>query len=434
MSHIDTLIFTLAVTLGLGGIAFVLNYRTRISTVPVLLILGILAGPITSLINHSQAQHLFDLVRVFGLVTILFAEGHSLQWPLLRRHFGAVLALDTVGLVITAAVGGMAFAWLFDAPLLIGLLFGAIISATDPATLVPLFKLNPVDRDTETVIVTESIFNDPLGIVLTLLVVAMVLPDSSMAHPIALIGSWIGSWNGSTILAAVLYFLYVTLLSVGLGVALGALTHWLAEHYSIEEFAVLMGLSMAFGGFVLGDLLGASGYLVATTIGIVMGNHHYFFRRESSTDNAHVEEFIGGSRDFQNIASSMATVLIFVLLGASLELNSMGGVVLPAAVVALLIVFIARPASVFPILLPFGWRPRRALFVALEGPRGVVPAALAGLPLALGQQYHNALLLHWGPVILGAVLVTVLISVALETLWMDRLKHVLLDKSPDSPE
>ena len=135
------------------------------------------------MIATRQAHRLFDLVRVFGLVTILFAEGHSLKWPTLRRHFRSVLLLDTVGLVATAALAGLAFVWLFGAPLLVGLLFGAIVSATDPATVVPLFRRNPIDRDTETLLVAESILNDPLGIVLTLLMVALLHPHCHMAHP-----------------------------------------------------------------------------------------------------------------------------------------------------------------------------------------------------------------------------------------------------------
>ncbi|MCB1874641.1 MAG: cation:proton antiporter [Chromatiales bacterium] len=422
MSTIDTLSFTLALTLALGGLAFAFNYRTRISTVPVLLILGILAGPALKLIDHRQAAHLFDQVRVFGVVAILFAEGQSLQWPLLRRHLKTVLLLDTLGLLITAALAGLAFCWLFDAPLFIGLLFGAIVSATDPATLVPLFRFSPIDRDTETLIVAESIFNDPLGIVLTLLLVALILPSSDLARPVEMLATWAG-----TPLATVLYFLYVVLSALVLGVVLGAVTHWLAERFAMEEFAVLMGLSVALGGFVLGDVLNSSGYLVATVVGIVMGNHRHFFRHESAAQAAQVEEFLGSSRDFQNLTSSLATVLIFVLLGASLEPAAISAALLPALGVSVLLIVLIRPLSVLPVLLPLGWKPKPSLFVALEGPRGVVPAALAGLPLALGQQYNNPLLTHWGATLLSAVLVTVVTSVALETLWMDRLKRSLLE-------
>ncbi len=424
MSATDTLSFTLAIVLGFGGLAFAFNYRTRISTVPVLLVLGILAGPVSGLIEQEQARQLFDQVRVFGLVAILFAEGHALQWPLLRRHFKAVALLDTLGLLMTAALAGLGFAWLFGAPLLVGLLFGAIVSATDPATLVPLFRLDPIDRDTETVIVAESIFNDPLGIVLTLLVVALILPQSTAAQPIALLAAW-----AAPPMAALLYFLYVTLVSIVLGVVLGRLTHWLAQRcFASGEFAVLIGLSMAFGGFGLGDAIGASGYLVATVIGIVMGNHRHFFSGGDSVLAEQVDEFLGAGRDYQNLTSSLATVLIFVLLGASLQAHGIGPSLPPALALALGIVLLVRPVAVLPVMLPLGWSARRALFVALEGPRGVVPAALAGLPLTLGQQYQNALLLQWGPSILNATLVTLLVSVTLETLWMNQLKAILLER------
>ncbi|MGA7981068.1 MAG: sodium:proton antiporter [Chromatiaceae bacterium] len=422
MSHIDQLSYTLAMVMGLGGLAFALNYKTRISTVPVLLLLGVLAGPVAGLIDRSEAGDLFGAVRVIGLVAILFAEGHSLEWPLLRRHLKAVTLLDTLGLALTAVLAGLAFSWAFDAPLLVGMLFGAIISATDPATLVPLFRNSRIDQDTETLIVAESIFNDPLGIVLTLVVVALVLPGSDTAHRITLIAAHTGP-----LAAAVLYFLYDVVLSLTLGAALGIATRWVATRLAMQEFAVLLGLSVALGGFVLGDVLGASGYLVATSVGIVMGNHRFLFSGESPGEARRVEDFLNAGRDFQNLASALATVMIFVLLGASLDPTALGNGLVPAVLVAIGVMLVARPLAVLPLLASLGWPIRRSLFVALEGPRGVVPAALAGLPLALGQQYHDDLLLHWGPMILTTTLVTVLLSVTLETVWVDTLKHRLLE-------
>lgn len=422
MSRIDALSFTLSMVMALGGLAFALNYKTRISTVPVLLLLGVLAGPVSGLIDQTQAGDLFDPVRVIGLVAILFAEGHSLRWPELRRQLSAVALLDTLGLLITAALSALAFMVLFQAPPLIALLFGAIVCATDPATLVPLFQTNPIDKDTETLIVAESIFNDPLGIVLTLLVVALVLPGSDIAHPFTMISAHTGP-----AVAAVLYFLYDVVLSLVLGAVLGVAIHWLATRLAMQEFAILLGLSVSLGGFVLGDVLGVSGYLVATGVGIVMGNHDYFFRRENSKQSRSVERFLDAERDFQNLASALATVMIFVLLGASLDTGHLNDHLGAALATALAVVFLARPLAILPLLRPLGWSTRKALFVALEGPRGVVPAALAGLPLALGQQHHSNLLLQWGPAILSATLVTVLVSVTLETLWTKRLSVELLN-------
>lgn len=427
MSRIDLLSFTLALVMGLGGLAFALNYRTRISVVPLLLVLGVLAGPVSGLIDRQQASDLFDLVRVIGLVAILFAEGHSLQWPLLRRQLAAVTLLDTLGLVVTAGIAALLFCLLFQAPPLIGLLFGAIVSATDPATLVPLFRNAPIDPDTETLLIAESIFNDPLGIVLTLLVVALILPGSDTAHPIHLISTYTGPTA-----AAVLYFLYDVLLSLLLGAVLGIATLRIATRLAMQEFAVLLGLSVSLGGFVLGDVLGASGYLVATGVGIVMGNHRHLFPRAEEAQQRNVERFLDAGRDFQNLASALATVMIFVLLGASLQFALFETDLAAATAVALSLVFLARPLAVLPLLTALKWPFRRALFVALEGPHGVVPAALASLPLTLGHQYHNPLLLRWGGPILSATLITVLISVTLETLWAKRLRHRLLE-GPEEP-
>lgn len=139
-------------------------------------------GPVLGAINREMAHYIFNYIRVFGLVIILFTEGQELKWPLLKKHMVTIGLLDTVGLLVMATVVAFIFSWFFHFPFIVGFLFGAIISATDPATLIPLFKQNKVNEDIETVIVTESIFNDPLGIVLTSLAIAFILPTAQSAH------------------------------------------------------------------------------------------------------------------------------------------------------------------------------------------------------------------------------------------------------------
>ncbi|MGC8707493.1 MAG: cation:proton antiporter, partial [Athalassotoga sp.] len=167
LSHVDLIVFSLVVVMTLGFITFFLSKKVNISSIPILIVLGIIFGPVLGFIGRGNATTLFNYVRVIGLVIILFAEGHNLKWPLLKKHMATIGILDTIGLFVTAIVAGLFFSLFFHLPFLAGFLFGAIISATDPATLIPLFKQNKVNENIRTVIVTESIFNDPLGIVLT---------------------------------------------------------------------------------------------------------------------------------------------------------------------------------------------------------------------------------------------------------------------------
>ncbi len=113
----------------------------------------------------KTARMLFYYVRAFGLFLVLFAVGFSLRLVVPRRHKLVMGILDTLGLLGTALLSGWFFSWAFHVPFPAGFLFGAVVSGTDPATLIPLFKHHRVPEDIETMIVTKAIFNGPLAII-----------------------------------------------------------------------------------------------------------------------------------------------------------------------------------------------------------------------------------------------------------------------------
>ncbi|MGC8612451.1 MAG: cation:proton antiporter [Athalassotoga sp.] len=422
LSHVDLIVLSLVVVMTLGFITFFLSKKVNISSIPILIVLGIIFGPVLGFIDRGNATTLFNYVRVIGLVIILFAEGHNLKWPLLKKHMATIGILDTIGLFVTAIVAGLFFSLFFHLPFLAGFLFGAIISATDPATLIPLFKQNKVNENIRTVIVTESIFNDPLGIVLTVLAVALAVPQASSAQFIEAIAKYTTLYP-----AAVIFFLYEIGISVVIGVILGIVGYWIARKLKIDTFPEIYALALAFGGFVIGEWAQASGYLVATTIGIVWGNHDIFFKKNGESKK--FGDLMESELHFNEILSDFATVFIFILIGATVDLNVFGSALIMGSIVALIVVFVARPIAGLTLLPLRKWSAKEYLFISLEGPRGVVPSALAGLPLSLGIMYKNPVLTQWGEVILAATVITVLESVIIETLWVRPLSKRLLKDS-----
>lgn len=425
MSYIDSLLLALTLAMTLGVVAFLVAQKTKISFVPILIVLGLIFGPVVGFINRDIAHHLFDYVRVFGLVVILFTEGHNLKWRLVRKHLATIGVLDTVGLFVTAFVAAAFFSLFFHVPFMAGFLFGAIISATDPATLIPLFKQHRVREGMRTILVTESIFNDPLGIVLTILAVALLVPQAPSAKLVETIAHYTTLYP-----AAVIYFLYVVILSIGIGVALGLVGYRLMEWLKLDLYPEVYSLALAFGGFLIGEWLHTSGYLVAAVIGMVMGNTETLFSRTKPSPD--VLSTIKDEVHFNEILSNFATILIFILLGASLDLKPLASHVLMGAAIAAVVILIARPLAGLAVkpLERRSWR--EYLFISLEGPRGVVPAALASLPLTLGKTYHNPQLIAWGEMILAATVVTVLLSVIVETVWVSVMNRKLLE--PGSSE
>ncbi len=421
MVTMDIVAQVLVIVLASGIVAMLISRRFNISYVPLFIIAGIIFGPLALLLPRNVARELFDYVRVFGLVMILFTEGHNLSWRLLRRNFPTISILDTVGLVITALLAAWFFSWVFHAPFLIGFLFGAIISATDPATLIPLFRQYRVKQDIETTIVTESIFNDPLGIVLTAVAVAMLLPQAS--------GGLFANFSGHMGVygAAVIYFLYEVIVSIIIGIAVGIFGYWFIKKTRIFEFPEIevFSLLLAFSGFLIGESLQASGYLAATVTGIILGNYKVFGKREKPHIIDKIMRAIEKEVHFNESIAAIATIFIFVLLGASLNLKPLVQNLWGGVLVAYFIMLIARPIAALPILR--WWSAREYLFIAFEGPRGVVPSALAALPLSLALKYHSSTLtVYWGEVILATTVITVLASVITETLWVPFLKSKLL--------
>ncbi|NJE48849.1 sodium:proton antiporter [Thermococcus sp. 9N3] len=418
---VDVIARVLVAVLGSGIIAMLISRRYNISYVPLFIIAGMILGPIATLMPRNVAHELFDYVRVFGLVMILFTEGHNLSWKLLKRNLPTIATLDTVGLLITALLSAWFFSFVFHAPFLIGFLFGAIISATDPATLIPLFRQYRVKQDIETTIVTESIFNDPLGIVLTAVAIAMLVPQAS-GGLFASLSSHINVYG-----AAVMYFLYEVAVSIAVGIAVGAFGYWFIKKTRIFEFPEIeiFSLFLAFSGFMIGESLQASGYLVATVTGIILGNYKVFSRKEKPQVLNRVMKAIEKEVHFNESLAAIATVFIFVLLGASLDLKPLAENLWGGILVAYFIMLVARPIAALPILK--WWGPKEYLFIALEGPRGVVPSALAALPLSLAMKYQSSTLtVYWGEVILAVTVITVLASVITETIWVPFLKSKLL--------
>ncbi|WP_297092131.1 sodium:proton antiporter [Thermococcus sp.] len=417
----DVIARVLIAVLGAGIISMLLSRRFNISYVPLFIVFGMVLGPITMWMPREVAHELFDYVRVFGLVMILFTEGHNLSWRMLKRNMSTIVTLDTVGLLITALLSAWFFSWVFDAPFLVGFLFGAIISATDPATLIPLFRQHRVKQDIETTIVTESIFNDPLGIVLTTVAIAMFVPQAS-GGIFASLSSVAGLYGG-----AFLYFLYEVVVSIAVGFVLGMFGYWFIKKTSLFEFPEIeiFSLLLAFTGFFLGESLQASGYLVATVTGIVLGNYKIIGKRENPAIMDRVLRAVEKEVEFNESLAAIATVFIFVLLGASLNLDLLTGNILKGVLVAFFIMVVARPLAALPLLR--WWSPREYLFIALEGPRGIVPSALAALPLSLAMKYPGGeLSVYWGDVILATTVIVVLASVITETLWLPFLRTKLL--------
>src|SRR4029453_448849 len=114
-----------------------------------------------------------QIILLFGAIYILFDGGASLRFNVLQQVWITIVVLATVGVVITAAITGIAAYYILGVPLIVALLLGATPPSPDPATLVPIFQQVKIrDRVAQTV-VSESAFNDATGAITTFGVLAV---------------------------------------------------------------------------------------------------------------------------------------------------------------------------------------------------------------------------------------------------------------------
>jgi cell volume regulation protein A len=182
--------------LTIGTLIGFLAQKIRIPDVALFLIVGMLIGPqALGLIDIKADSALNQIILLFGSSYILFDGGASLRFNVLKQVWITIVVIATVGVVITAAITGIAAYYVFGVPLLVALLLGATLASTDPATLVPIFRQVRIrDRVAQTVM-SESAFNDAMGAIITfgILAVAMGTGEFSFASP-----CWICSSNPSS--------------------------------------------------------------------------------------------------------------------------------------------------------------------------------------------------------------------------------------------
>jgi cell volume regulation protein A len=384
--------------LAVGTIAALLAQKVRIPDIAVFLVVGIAIGPqALDLIEIKADSALNQIILLFGASYILFDGGASLRFHVLKQVWITIVALATVGVIVTAAITGLAAHYIFGIPLIVALLLGATLASTDPATLVPIFRqIHIRDRVAQTVI-SESAFNDAMAAVITfgVLAVAMGSGEFSLAN-------------------SVLDLLKQSAIGMVAGVALGYLAALLIAHERwsfLAEYAPVVTLAAVIGAYFAAAGLQASGFMAVFMFGIVLGNKQSFGFKMETGEAQKLDEFV-------LTTAFIMRLFIFILLGAQVDFALMGRYGFGGVAVVIMLMLVARPATVFLC----AWPDRRArwsfaelLFMCWTRETGVIPAALAGL--LLGIKAPGAQMI--ASVTFIAILMTILIQ-APSTRWLAR--------------
>ena len=382
--------------LAVGTVTGLLAQKIRIPEVALVLLAGMLIGPESlGWIDIKADSALNQILLLFGASYILFDGGASLRFDILKQIWITLVALATVGVVITAAVTGIAAYLVLGGPLTVALLLGATLASTDPATLVPIFQQVKIrDRVAQTV-TSESAFNDATGSILTFGVLAVAMGTGEFS-----------------LMASVLDLLWQSVVGILAGLVLGYLAAVLIAHERwafLMEYAPVVTLMAVIGAYFAATGLQASGFMAVFVFGVVIGNKDALGFTMEEGEQQKLEQYV-------MTTAFIMRLFIFILLGAKVDFALMNQYLLGGVVVIAVFMLVARPLTVFLCALPdrrARWTLNEMLFMCWTRETGVIPAALAGL--LLGMKAPGAHMI--ASVTFIAILMTILIQ-ATTTKWL----------------
>lgn len=324
-------ILTLALMLGAGLLAEVIADALRLPRMIALLVAGAILGPaVTGWIDVPLDSIAAQLILTLGVSIILFHGGLGLSIDILRRVAVGLGLLVVPGVIVTAVIVGLIAALVFDIPVEVGLLIGAVLAPTDPAILIPLFERLGVRPKVAQTVIAESAFNDPIGAVLALTFAGIALHGSEgVADPI-------------------LDFLEEIAISTAIGIAIGIVLALVVSRRRggiWRESAAIAVVAIIAALYYIEDSAGGSGYLGVFLAGLIVGN----------MDKLRLGMHGAQERSMRIVIEQMASVmviLIFVTLGASLPWSDLADDWGPALAVVATLILIARPLVVALCLAP----------------------------------------------------------------------------------
>ncbi|CAN5240209.1 potassium/proton antiporter [soil metagenome] len=348
----------LYVALLIGGLVLLASIiGTRVATrvgFPALLfflLVGVVLGEDVLGLDFDNAE-LARNVGTAALAVILVEGGLTTRFSDIRKVLAPAGALATVGVVVSTVITAVGAHVLLRMDWQLALLLGAIVSSTDAAAVFSVLRLIPLPRRVAGLLEAESGFNDAPAVilVLTFSVVPFVFEPESA---IVVIG-------------------YELVAGAAIGLACGFVGAALIRRIALPASGLypitIFGLGLV--AFAAAGTAHASGFLAAYLAAVVLANSGLPHR--------------SATRSFAEGIGWLAQIGLFVILGLLINPSELLPDVVPAIVIGLLLLFVARPVSVVASLLGFKIPWREQFFLSCAGLRGAVPIVLTTFPIVAG--------------------------------------------------
>ncbi len=312
-------IFSLGLVLLTASLVAIVSRRLKLPYSVGLVIAGIALALIPNAIELPLTR---DLIFNIFLPPLIFEAALHLEWKAFRRDLPLTAGLAFPGVLIAAIAvsGGMHFligwSWIAAA------LFGVLIAATDPVSVIASFREMKVERRLSMLVEAESLLNDGAAAVGFALLVAIAAGDG--VTPVALVGSLLWTVAGGVVAGLVV--------SGGLLIVTGR-----TEDHLVE---ITLTTLAAYGSFLLAEHFHMSGVLASLSAGLLVGN---FGMMRSISENSRSHVFA-----FWEYAAFLANSVVFILIGSH-EVHQHLTDVVGAAAVAIVLVLAGRALAVYPL-------------------------------------------------------------------------------------
>ncbi len=372
--YLNHRVLRLPVTIGLMAIALAMSL--------ILLLLGKLGFDINVRAEAFIRSIDFNEALMHGMLScLLFAGALHVNLSDLLDQKWIVGTLASVGVVLSTFVIGGASYYLFS---LVGLhlsflyclLFGALISPTDPVAVMGILKEARLPKPLEVKVVGESLFNDGVGVVVFLVLMSLIPRDSVLISDVVLL--FVEEVLGGALLGILLGFgAYLMLKSV--------------DNYQVE---ILITLALVMGGYELANLLHTSGPIAVVVAGLLIGNQGRRLAMSEKT-REHLDAF-------WDLVDELLNAILFVLIGLEVLVLSYQSAYLKAGLVAIPLVLFTRfitvwlQVKVFSLVREF--TQRAVAILTWGGLRGGISVALA-LSLPAGPARDAVLLITYTVVV-----------------------------------
>jgi CPA1 family monovalent cation:H+ antiporter len=269
----------------------------------------------------------FNQALLHGMLSfLLFAGAMHIKLEDLASQKWAISILATVGVVAsTFIVGGLS--WYFfnllgiQSSFMFCLLFGALISPTDPVAVIGILKTAGVPKSLETKIAGESLFNDGIGVVVFIIILELALGGGSI-----------------TISRIAVLFFEEAVGGALLGFVIGLIAYYMLKRINNYQVEVIITLALVMGGYALADRIHTSGPIAIVVAGLLIGNHGRAFAMSDITRQR--------LDDFWELMDEILNALLFMMIGLEVLIMPFTDALFIAGLLSIVITLIARWASV----------------------------------------------------------------------------------------